>query len=79
MTASKVRLYKVLLHGPTQKPNFVVATGLNHAWSAVENFFDKEGYGLSKDKEFHSVELIAKNYLETASPGILFMALENNK
>jgi hypothetical protein len=63
-------LFKVTLRGMTIGPNaygisYVVAECPTSAYKKVKEFLDTNDLGFSRDRELHSIELIADSYRHT--------------
>lgn len=63
-------LFKVTLKGMTISPNaygisYVVADDPTSAYLKVKKFLEENDLGFSRDRELHSIELIADSYRNT--------------
>jgi len=76
----KNKLYLVTLRGMTTNStgvaygtSYVVAENSDEAYKKVRKFLDDDDVGFAKDRELHSVELLAENYQYTDTGCILYL------
>jgi hypothetical protein len=74
------KLYKVTLKGmtysstgPARGISYVVATDPTEAYERLRLFLDKEKYGYERERELHTIELMAEAFNYTNCGHILFL------
>ncbi len=74
------KLYKVTLRGMTSSTSgtaygisYVVAEDPEKAYQKVRSFLDAGNIGFKKDREMHTVELLAETYKYTDTRTMLFL------